>query len=131
MGATIQSLGLWMSQDIRRIAVLVSVALSIWAFYANDTINVDGILYLDVAHQLTLGNWNEAYRLYNWLFYPSLIAGLAMVTPFDIVASAGILNTILYAAVIWLFLTVLRYSGADQKTMLAGCLIILIHPFRS
>lgn len=119
----------WLTQDIRRIAVAISVLLSIWSFANNDTINSDGILYLDAAYQMTLGNWKEAYEIYYWPFLSLLIAGLSFVTPLDVVASATILNIVFYAALIWLFLTLLIHLGAKTQVLVAGCIVILIHPY--
>ena len=115
-------------QDIRYSAVGVSVLLSLWLHYHNDTINRDGVLYLDVAHQLLLGNLSEAYELYAWPFYSGLIAALAGLFAVDVLVAGTLLNLLLYAILVWAFLTLLKVSGANRTVLLLGALVILIHP---
>ena len=129
MQMTMQRVSDWFLADSRRIALVISALLSLFAFYSNDVLNPDGILYLDAAYQLSIGNWNEAYQLYSWLFFPGLIAGLSFITPLDVTIAAGLLSVLLYMLVVWSFLTLLKQSGADSKVMLVGTLLILIHPY--
>lgn len=118
----------WLQEDLRRPGILISLILSAWVIYTNDTMATDGIVYLDAAHQISLGNWNEAYNIYKWLLFPILIALVSKLTFLDVTYAGLLLNTTFFAALPWVFLTVLKAMGGNRAVMLSGLIIILVAP---
>ena len=119
----------WLTADERRFAVLVSFILSIWIILTNDTVNTDGVLYVDTAYHIKNWNISAASELYHWNFYPALIALTSKITFLNLESSAFLLNSIFIAGTIWFFLSILKLMGANRATMIAGLTIILIHPY--
>jgi len=119
----------WLSADLRRPAVLISFIFSIWVILTNDTLNTDGILYLDVAYHIGNWNWKAASELYHWNFYPALIALVSKITFLDLEVSAFLLNSVFFAGIAWLFLGILQTLGANRLVLIAGLVIISIHPY--
>lgn len=129
MKQTMTTVGNWLQEDIRRAGVLISIILSIWAIFTNDTINSDGILYIDAAYQITLGNFKAAYDLYFWPFFPALIALTSKLTLLDVSVAVQLINIVTYAAIVWLFISVLKAMDANREILLAGLVIIIVHPY--
>lgn len=110
-------------------AVLASLLISALLAAEHELINKDGILYVTVARELLDGNWEKAYWLFHWLFYPLFIAGVSAVSGLAVETSAHVLNALLAALMVWSFLAVLRELGAGRGVLLAGALIVLFHPY--
>jgi len=113
---------------IRGVAVLVSLALSVWSVYRDPVINNDGILYLSAAAAFLAGDWRGAFALYPWPFYSWLIALTHLGTGFAFEHCAHLLNALFQAATVWAFITVVKELGADRRVMAAAALVILLHP---
>lgn len=129
MTVPMQNIYRWLSQDLRRPAVLLSLMFSIWVIQTNDTVNVDGILYMDAAWQIMQGNWLDARNLYTHLFYPLLIAVFASILPFELETVANLINTIFLTGVSWFFMSILMQLQARKYMLLAGLVVISIHPY--
>ena len=56
------------------ISIIVSILLSVILLYQDNVINNDGVTYLVSAGYIKEGNWHQALQVYNWPFYPWLIA---------------------------------------------------------
>ncbi len=129
MAPALQNIQNWLSNDLRRPAVLISMIFSVWVIQTNDTINVDGILYIDAAWQIMQGNWQGAKDLYTHLFYPFLIASIAWVLPIELETAANLINTILFAGLSWFFLSILMEMNAPRRALAIGLFLISIHPY--
>ena len=129
MNNSLSSSWQWLSTDLRRLAVLISLVLSIWSIFTNDTLNTDGIMYLDVAHQIGNWNWRAASEMYHWNFYPLLIALVSKLTFLELEASAFLFNGLCFAGIAWVFLSILQTLGADKPVLVAGLVLISIHPY--
>jgi hypothetical protein len=119
----------WLHTDLRRLAILVSIIFSIWVILTHDTINTDGVLYLDVAYHLGNFDWQAAAAIYHWNFYPALIALVSKLSFLSLENSAFLINTLFLAGLAWLFLSVLMQMGANHSVLMAGLVLVSIHPY--
>lgn len=83
----------------------------------NDWINVDSIIYLDAAKAIIQGHWHEAYQIYNWPFYPSLIALLAKIFEIDVLNSAKILNIIFFSITVFSLAKIVEQINPNKVTL--------------
>ena len=113
----------------RLISVLLSFLLSLWCVYKADAINNDGILYINTAKHILAGDWRGAYELYDWLYYPVLIALVSFVSGMDLEVSAHILNALLTALMVFGFITLVREIDNDLKILAIAGIVILFHPY--
>jgi hypothetical protein len=81
---------------IRVVIALASLLLSLIAVYFDDVINADGILYTNMADAFLSGGLGETAKLYNWPFYPIIIALIHKLTALPIEISAHFLNCLLF-----------------------------------
>ena len=81
---------------IRLSTALLSTLLSVFAFYTDDLINRDGILYMDMAAAYLQGGLAATAQLYNWPFFAILVAYIHQYTSFSFELSAQILNSLLF-----------------------------------
>ena len=114
--------------DIRVLATLASIILSAWAVSLDDVINNDGILYLQIAELLDRGEWQVAFQLYKWPFYPLLISLVANVPGLGYEHAAHLLNAALTALTVVCFISLVRELGGDQGTVLAAAIVIVLYP---
>ncbi|MCW8964855.1 MAG: hypothetical protein OQL16_13750 [Gammaproteobacteria bacterium] len=129
MNNPLQNAWQWLTTDLRRLAVLISAIFSVWVILTNDTVNSDGILYVDVAYHIGNWDWRAALKLYMWNFYPILIALIHKITFLELEASAFLLNSLFFAGIAWLFISILQTLGANRQVLIAGLIIISIHPY--
>ena len=115
-------------RDIKSVAVFFSVLISIWILATNDTIALDGVLYVDVAAQIQEGNYAEAYRMYQWPFYPALLAVISKFTFIGIEHVAYGLNILFFSAMTWAFISILEELNASRGVLIAGLILITVHP---
>lgn len=92
-------------------------------------INADGILYLFVAHQMELGQWQSALHTYGWAFYPLLIAGVHQLLPFLALEQAALLlNAVFYGILAYCYVRILSQWTPDRRVIAWGSLLILLLP---
>ncbi|MEE8302318.1 MAG: hypothetical protein V3S24_07770 [Candidatus Tectomicrobia bacterium] len=91
---------------IRLWAFFLSILLSLLRFSYRQPINPDGILYLKTAHAFLQHGLDAAIRVYHWPFYSLLIGVTSKALNVSLLASAYLLNTILDAWTVVLFITV-------------------------
>ena len=114
---------------IRLITVSLSLLLSLWCTYTAETINNDGILYINTAKLLLAGDWLGAYELYDWLYYPFLIAFFSFVSGVELEVSAQIINALLTALMVFSFITIVCEIDNDFKILIIAGFVILLHPY--
>lgn len=110
-------------------AALCSVLLSLWCVISTDSINNDGILYINAAARLAAGDWAGAHELYRWLFFPGLIALLAGSSGLSLEAAAHTLDAALAALLAYTFVSLVRDLGGDRRVGWLAALVILGHPY--
>lgn len=114
--------------DIRIPAAILSFVLVYWVIFLRQTINLDGIFYFRIAELLHHGKWNEAYNLYAWLFYPSLITLVNKVFGIGLINSAYLLTASFSAVLTYVFITLVRDLGGDKKTLLVAAFVFVFYP---
>jgi hypothetical protein len=86
--------------NLRIIAAIISLLLSILAVITDDVINSDGVIYVEMAEAFLSGGLTSAANLYNWPFYSVLAALISQVTHLSILNSFYVLNAILFTLVV-------------------------------
>lgn len=109
-------------------AICISALFSLWVSFTGGIINLDGIVYLSLAERLGQGDFVGAAKLYNWLFYPLLIAGLSKLTTLSLDTSAYLLTAFFSALLTYAFLGCVRLLGGTKQILLWAAFIIVIHP---
>ncbi|MEA3332542.1 MAG: phospholipid carrier-dependent glycosyltransferase, partial [Pseudomonadota bacterium] len=115
-------------RDVCRAAVLLSFILSLWVSFTGGIVNLDGILYLNVADLLGKGDFSGAAELYGWFFYPLLIAGVHKISGFGLEMSAHLLTALFSALLTYAFLACVRELGGNRKILFLAAIIIIFHP---
>lgn len=112
-------------QHLPWFAALLSVPLVIWMMVASyGSINVDGILYIEVAKKFAVGEWKQGFALYNWPFYSLLIAGVHKLTHLSFEFSAHCLDTLFFALLTAGLLTLVRDVGGDRRVMISATVLL-------
>lgn len=108
---------------------LLTLPFGAWVMLkAYGSINVDGILYVEVAKQFADGHWHEGFALYKWPFYPLLIAVVHKLTGFDFELSAHCLDDAFFAILAAGLLTLVRDVGGDRRAMIAAGVLLFASP---
>lgn len=115
--------------DPRLLTLLLSPLLSLWAVYTGDAINNDGIVYISAAGRILAGDWAGAYALYNWLFFPWLIAVVSQLSGLGLEAAAQLIDAAFAALLAVSFVALIQVLGGDHKTQFIGAGVILLHPY--
>ncbi|MEO0367832.1 MAG: hypothetical protein AAF197_03495 [Pseudomonadota bacterium] len=109
--------------------LLANIALSYWAFYLDPVINNDGVLYVSIANLILEGDWQNAFKFYNWPFYPALIAALSSVLFIEAELAAYLLNAILIILLTFGFTSVVgELSGYQRNIMLIALVVVVLFP---
>lgn len=116
--------------QIRMVTALASLLLSALAYYSNDIINSDGILYMKMTEAYLQGGLAETVKVFNWPFFSIIVAYVHKVTSLPLEASAYILNALLFV----LFLdTLILISNKlllnSQQLAIAAILFICFQSF--
>jgi hypothetical protein len=109
-------------------AVGLGVLLSVWLTWQSDVPNTDGILYLQSAEAFARGDCAAAVALYNWPFYPWLIAAVHKISGLDFEYAAYVINTLLYGLTLYAYIALVRLLGGGRSTLIAALLLILLMP---
>jgi hypothetical protein len=87
-------------------------------------INVDSVLYFEVARLFSIGEWKQGLALYNWPLYSALIALIHKITGIGIQCSAQILDVVFFALATFSFVSLIRLAGGNKTTMACGTLLL-------
>lgn len=82
--------------EIRLFTAFVSLLLSILAFWQDDLINSDGVLYMNMARAFIDGGISEMSQLYNWPFFSILVACVHLITGLPLETSGNLVNIIMF-----------------------------------
>ena len=111
------------------VTFLVSLFLTWTQVVGDSVINKDGIIYLQSAHFIALGDWQTASKMYNWLLYPGLIALISNAGGASLELAAHLLNAILTATTCALFvLTVHALGGQSKRLLWFAAIVVLCYP---
>jgi hypothetical protein len=125
----LRSIAACLTDNIRLVTVLLSLLISAGCIYTHTILNNDGIRYIHTAQRLLAGDWHGAYTLYPWLFYPWLIALISQFSGLGLEASAQVLDALLSALMVWVFVTLVREFGGDRQVLVIAAFVILFHPY--
>lgn len=109
------------------LAVLSSFVLSLasaWGAMPNN----DGLLYLKTAQIFLDQGLKEAFISYHWPFYSILTACIAKITSLSLMNSAYMLNSILHAGIVVLYLKIFEKLSSDKKELWLALLVIIMFP---
>lgn len=86
-----------LSEDskLRLKIVFIGLCISLIAYFSNDLINRDGVLYLQTAHAFEKSGFSASIEQYSWPFYSIAIAFFHSITPLNLENSAHLLNALL------------------------------------
>lgn len=112
------------------LAALVGMLVSAIIIYSNyNVINTDGILYIEVAKQFVAGNYEEAFKLYRWPFYPALIALTYKLTHLDYQLSAHLLTIVFFGFTSAGLVTLVKELGGSRQVMLLAGGLLFSSPY--
>jgi len=115
---------------IRAFTALASLLLSIFAYYSNDIINNDGILYMNMAEAYLQGGLEETVKLFNWPFFSIVVAYIHKLTSLPLEISAYTLNALLFVVLIdTLILISNKIQLNSQQLVIAAILFICFQSF--
>jgi len=81
---------------VRLYTALLSLVLSVLAYYLDDIINRDGILYMDMADAYLRDGLTATAQLYNWPFFSILVAYFHQLSSLSFEISGQVINTLLF-----------------------------------
>jgi hypothetical protein len=106
---------------------VLSLPLAVWMMMQSyGSINVDGILYIEVAKRFDAGEWRQGFELYNWPFYPLLIMLVQKLGHIGFETSAHLLDIMFFALLTAGLLTLVREAGGDRLTMIAAGSLLFV-----
>lgn len=115
-------------RDIQLAAVAISILLTVALVLQDHMPNNDGVIYLLSADFIAAGDWDKALRLFNWPFFPFIIALTHKVSGFDMETSAYVLNGLLQAILVYAFIGVVSEMGGGRRIALLAAFLILSYP---
>lgn len=81
--------------EVRIFTAIISLLFSLLAFYTDDLINSDGVLYMDMVRALLAGGLSATAELYDWPFFSILVAGVHKLTGLSLEYSGNLVNIIM------------------------------------
>ena len=104
---------------------IVGVLLGLWlAALENGRINVDAVLYLEMARRFAEGDWPGALALYNWPLFPWLVAQVHWLTGLGVENAARLLESLLFGVATWAFLALIAEAGGRRNALMAGAILL-------
>ena len=109
------------------IAVIISLLLSTINVINDDSINSDGIRYVEAASLFLEQGWQASFAHYKWPFYQILIAIVSKLTFLDLEHAAYVINAGLLAGLAFAFVRCSEYLGGDKRVSWAALVILMTH----
>ncbi len=116
-------------QQIRWIAVLLSLIFSLLVIAQDEVVNYDGALYLIVADLITQGEWQAAFARYPWPFLSIFISFTSQITGLIPEYAAYLLSMLFLTLLVVCFIDFVRLLGGDARTQMLAALVILSLPY--
>ena len=118
----------WLGSNTRLAAILVSCAFSLIVIAGNPVPNDDAFGYLKAAEVFNEDGLNAMLSAYGWYGYSALIAIMDRLLPISMLASAHLLNTLLFAVLVYAFITLVAEFDGNRETTWFAALVILCYP---
>lgn len=109
-----------------RLAVVGSLLLSLVAVMGVVTVGKDGALYLDMAERIAQAGMVEAWKGFDWPWYPLLLTGTHRATGLSYEAAAYAWNTLFIAGTCGLLVDMVRRFAPGAQWW--ACLVVLSMP---
>ena len=103
-----------------------SLLLSLAAILTNPTINRDGILYVETAHNFLQGGFEAAHKTFQWPFFPILMALVSKLTGIGLEKTGHLLNALFMAGVCALL--VASAQRRVPEAIWSICVVVLALP---
>lgn len=87
-------------------------------------INDDSTLYFEIAKRFSAGEWRQGWELFQWPFYPLLIAIVHKTTSINLHLSAQILAILFYCITAFSLSKLIQLAGGDKLIILCGNLLL-------
>ncbi|MBD3633531.1 MAG: hypothetical protein HUJ23_01315 [Methylophaga sp.] len=110
---------------IRLFTALSSLLLSIAAFYFDDIINRDGVMYMEMVEAYLSGGLDAMADIYDWGFFTLLVAWLSKLFSSPIEFTASALNSILFVIFTDALLMVSRQLLPNLRQVAIAAVLIL------
>lgn len=98
-------------------------------YQSHGIINSDGILYVEVAKQFTIKQWEQGLALYNWPLYPLLMSEIHDLSGLGFQTSAHLITVVMFALSCAGIIMIAKEAGGDRTVMLLTLLLILTSPY--
>lgn len=115
------------NNDIRPLGFLLSLLISLVWYSYQQPVNPDAITYLNAAQVFLTAGIKASIHVYNWPFYPILIALLSQITTLSLLNSAYLLNALLMAITLSAFISIVKNLGASRSIQYFACLVFLLY----
>lgn len=92
-------------------------------------INVDAVLYLEMAKRFAADNYQGALQLYNWPLFPWLMAMTHKMTGLSVQYAAHLLEASFFGITTWSFLTLAREGGGNRTTLVSAAILLFSAPY--
>lgn len=96
-----------------------------WIIYLqHGWVTSDSILYFEMAHLIADGQFHEAFRMFKWPFYPSLIAALHTITGLSIQTSAQFLSVAFFTISVWALVKIVEQLGGNKRAQILSVILL-------
>lgn len=117
---------LTMDASLPWLAALLGILVASWIiFQSQGIINRDGLFYIEIARQFSLGNWHQGLALYNWPVYPLMITAVHQASQLSLLASAQAITIVAFAWTCAGMVVLARELGGNRHVMIATALLLL------
>ena len=111
--------------QIRIFTALISLLLSATAFYSDDIINSDGILYIQVTEAFLQSGFSAMMQLYNWPFFAMIIAGLHSLTAIPLELCSNIINSLFFVIFTDTLLLINNKTFSNKQNLIIAAVLII------
>jgi hypothetical protein len=118
----------WRHVDIRYYAVAASLLLSLWHAVINSIPNVDAFSYIRTAEIFLIDGLSAAFQHYPSATYPVMMALLHRITGLDLFTAGQIMNAVLYAMLVYTFISLTQEVRDSRRLALIAAITILVFP---
>lgn len=111
--------------QVRMLLAILSLLLSVMAFYRDALMNSDGILYMDMAEAYLSGGLAATAKLYNWPFFSILVAWIHQISGLALERVAQIINIVFFVVFTDAILLVSSRILENSKQLIIAAIFIL------
>lgn len=111
--------------QIRLVTAVISLFLSLAAYYFDDIINRDGVMYMEMVEAYISGGLNAMANIYDWGFFTLLVAWLSELFSSPIEFTASALNSIMFVIFTDALLLISRLLLPNLRQLAIAAVLIL------